>query len=81
VPNLDGVYLAELGDGTAWQILLATSSNACDRNRESIMIGPSKINNGGITFTLFAHTNREYGAALAQECGKPLSLLCYFSSL
>jgi len=32
-----------------------------DRNRVSIMIGPSKINNDGITFTLFAHTNREYG--------------------
>jgi len=39
------------------------------------MIGPSKINNGGITFTLFAHTNREYGSTLAQDCGKPLSFL------
>jgi hypothetical protein len=39
------------------------------------MIGPSKINNGGITFKLFAHTNREYGTTLAQDCGKPLSIL------
>ena len=46
-----------------------------DRNRESIIIGPSKINNGGITFTLFAHTNREYGATVAQESGKPLRFL------
>jgi hypothetical protein len=44
------------------------------------MIGPSKINNGGITFTLIAHTNREYGSTLAQDCGKPLSFLKYFSS-
>ena len=46
-----------------------------DRKRESIIIGPSKINNGGITFTLFAHTNREYGSTLAQDCGFPLSFL------
>mgnify|MGYP002809531717 CR=1 FL=1 len=50
----------------------------CDRNRESIMIGPSKINNGGITFTLFAHTNREYGSTLAQECGKPQTAFLFF---
>jgi hypothetical protein len=45
------------------------------------MIGPSKINNGGITFTLFAHTNREYGSTLAQNCGKPHSSLYFFSTL
>jgi hypothetical protein len=33
------------------------------------MNGPSNINNGGITFILFAHTIREYGSTLAQECG------------
>jgi len=42
------------------------------------MIGPSKINNGGITFTLFAHTYREYGSTLAQECGKPQTSFCSF---
>ena len=45
------------------------------------MIGPSKINNGGITFTLFAHTNREYGSTLAQDCGFPHSFFHIFSTL
>jgi hypothetical protein len=45
------------------------------------MIGPSKINNGGITFTLLAHTNREYGSTLAQDCEKPHSSLYFFSTL
>ena len=51
------------------------AATAGDRNRESIMIGPSKSNTIGITFILFAHTNREHGLTLAQECGKPLSFL------
>jgi hypothetical protein len=43
------------------------------------MIGPSKINNGGITFTGFAHTNREYGSTLAHDCGFPHSFFSHFS--
>jgi len=38
------------------------------------MIGPSKINNGETTFTMYAHTNREYGSTSLQLCGKPLSI-------
>ena len=45
------------------------------------MIGPSKIKNGEITFTLLAHTNREYGSTSSQLCGKPLKFLKHFSSL
>jgi len=39
------------------------------------MIGPSKINNGAITFTLFAHTKRENGSTSLQLSGNHLSFL------
>jgi len=42
------------------------------------MIGPNKIGPDGITFTLFAHTNREYGSTLAQDCGKLQTLFPTF---
>jgi len=52
-------------DGLLIPIWVYAYSYSYDRNRESIMMGPSKINNGGITFTLFPHIDREYGATLA----------------
>ena len=40
-------------------------------------IGPSKINNGGITFRLFAHTNREHASTSCHvSCAGFLSAFC-----
>ena len=44
------------------------------------MIGPSKINNGGITLRLFAHTNREHGSTLAQVRKTSNVILFFFST-
>jgi len=42
------------------------------------MIWPVQDKQRGIPFTLFAHTNREYGSTLAQERGKLHTLFFNF---